>query len=76
MQKIFNDRLLWICRDRRVACFDLAAAIPHEQTYFYDFAHFNEAGSVRVAERLSDFLVKSGILAEVEGGGPRGRESR
>ena len=76
MQKIFNDRLLRICRDRRVACFDLAAAIPHEQTYFYDSVHFNEAGSVRVAERLSDFLVKNGILAEIEGGSPEGRKTR
>jgi lysophospholipase L1-like esterase len=51
MLSIFNKNLLQICEEQRVSCFDLGAAIPHEQKYFYDATHFNDAGAALVATR-------------------------
>ncbi len=56
MLKIFNSSLLEICKSENVPCFDLSAVIPHEQKYFSDSAHFNEAGTKLVAEKIHDFI--------------------
>jgi lysophospholipase L1-like esterase len=62
MQTIFNKALLEICEAEEVPCFDLNSALPHDQKYFYDSAHFNEAGAARVAEEVSDFLEREGLI--------------
>jgi lysophospholipase L1-like esterase len=58
--KRYNLALMSVCRQERVSCYDLASAVPHSETYFYDSAHFNEAGTSRVADRVAEFL-KSAI---------------
>jgi lysophospholipase L1-like esterase len=53
----FNRALLATCQKEGVACFDLAAAVPHDLNYFYDSVHFNERGADLVAEKVSEFLL-------------------
>jgi len=54
--KQFNDTMLAVCRDRGVECFDLAARIPKDTTFFYDDCHFANGGSVQIAELLTEPL--------------------
>jgi lysophospholipase L1-like esterase len=53
MIDLFNQELLVICAERQVACYDLAAQIPHERDYFYDSVHFTEAGANLVAHHVA-----------------------
>lgn len=50
---IFNGVLLEVCEERDVPCYDLASRVPHNDDYFYDIVHFNEAGSVLVADEIT-----------------------
>jgi len=54
--KRYNRALMSVCRQEQVSCYDLASVIPHQETYFYDSAHFNEAGTSLVALRVAEFL--------------------
>jgi len=65
--ELYNQTLLQVCRDRGVACIDLAAALPKDTTIFYDDAHFNEAGSRRVAEVLAHYLITQSTLGALLG---------
>jgi lysophospholipase L1-like esterase len=56
---IYNKTLLETCAKERVECFDLASAIPHNDSYFYDNGHFNERGAALVAEQVAAFLKQS-----------------
>jgi hypothetical protein len=57
----FNESLLDVCDQRRVACIDLAREIPKRATYFYDDMHLSEAG----ADFASDAVVRS--ILEIQG---------
>ncbi|OGN10529.1 MAG: hypothetical protein A3J46_00725 [Candidatus Yanofskybacteria bacterium RIFCSPHIGHO2_02_FULL_41_11] len=59
MLKIFNESLLEICEAEKVPCFDLGSAIPHDQKYFYDAAHFNNVGAELVAQKTYEFLISN-----------------
>ena len=65
--ELYNQTLLQVCRDRGVACIDLAAALPKDTTIFYDDAHFNEAGSRRVSEVIAHYLVTHSMLGGLLG---------
>lgn len=52
----FNELMLQVCREQPVECVDLAAAMTGQETYFYDDAHFNEAGGKQVAHQLAQYL--------------------
>lgn len=54
----YNERLLQVCRERNVECFDLATHIPKGTSAFYDDCHFNEAGMRLVAEALGRYLAR------------------
>lgn len=53
---IYNGILLEVCEDRDVPCYDLASHIPHDNDYFYDIVHFNEAGSALVADEITPIV--------------------
>ena len=53
---IYNKELMKTCGIENVECFDLASAIPHNDLYFYDTAHFTERGAELVAEKVAEFL--------------------
>lgn len=59
---VFDQELLSICIEEEVPCLDLASLIPHSFNSFYDGVHFNEDGSARVAEFLSEFLLEEGLV--------------
>jgi lysophospholipase L1-like esterase len=52
----YNDTLSRVCRERGVACVDLASAVPRDTTAFYDDCHFNEAGCRRVAALVAEHV--------------------
>jgi lysophospholipase L1-like esterase len=52
-----NTRLLDVCRRRHYHCYDLAAAIPRANRYFYDDMHFTDAGAAAVGELVTKVLV-------------------
>jgi len=53
----YNRKLLDVCSEQKVECYDLAAAIPKSWTAFYDDMHFTRAGSKLVAEFVSSKLL-------------------
>jgi hypothetical protein len=55
--RLYNERLLAVCRERGAECFDLAAWIPRDTSIFWDDAHFTEEGARRVAELVSGYLL-------------------
>lgn len=55
----YNEELLRVCQRRGVPCLDLASRLPKDGSTFYDDIHFNEAGAVKVARSLADFLLPS-----------------
>lgn len=57
----YNQALLETCAQEKVECFDLAAAVPHDENYFYDNGHFNERGAALVADSLAKFLEGSSV---------------
>ncbi len=64
MLDALNRKLIEVCAREGVACFDLAAAVPHERTYFYDSAHFTETGTRLIGEELAAFLLSAGVLGQ------------
>ena len=59
----YNASLLEVCRERGVGCIDAASGIPHSSEFFFDDAHFTEAGSARLADRIASGLLKLQLLA-------------
>jgi len=53
---IYNQKLLEICKQDHVECFDLAAVIPHDVKYFDDAVHFNIAGAALVGEKVASYF--------------------
>ena len=58
MLNIFNKRLLDVCHETSTECIDLANLMPHENKYFYDAVHFNEAGSEFVAQTIQNYITE------------------
>jgi hypothetical protein len=52
----FNAALLEVCASARLECFDLAARIPPDSTYFYDEGHLTDAGAELAAAALAAWL--------------------
>ncbi len=50
----FNQRLIDICRSKKVTCINLE--LPHSSDAFYDDCHFNENGADLVANQLFQYL--------------------
>lgn len=53
----YNQTLLSVCREDRLECYDVAAAIPKDTSAFYDDCHFNAGGARMVAEFLAARLL-------------------
>ncbi len=51
--RLFNDRLRKVCEEVGCLCIDLEP-MNGRQEFFYDDAHFNEAGSREVAKRIAE----------------------
>ncbi len=62
LQDTSRSDIMQICREEGVACYDLAAAVPHEPEYFFDEMHFSILGSATVADSLAKFLMESGLV--------------
>jgi hypothetical protein len=59
----FNTTLLEVCAERGAVCIDAAAEIPRTTEFFYDDAHFTEAGSARLARLIADrLLAEEGLV--------------
>lgn len=54
----FNEVTLDVCRERGIACIDLAGEIPKDATIFYDDCHFGRKGAERVAQAAAAHLAK------------------
>ena len=53
MMKLFNDEMLQVCKERNIPCYDLASQFPHDRKYFYDLAHFTDAGAAFVGQQTT-----------------------
>jgi lysophospholipase L1-like esterase len=53
----YNRKLLEVCRENSLECFDLAPLLPKDTSAFYDDFHFNEGGAKMVADRMADYLL-------------------
>lgn len=58
MLDAYNRELLAVCASARIECFDLAGHVPHRPEYFYDAAHFTEAGAELAAQEVAEFLLQ------------------
>ena len=52
-----NRHLLNTCSKRHLKCIDLENKIPRSLEFFYDSVHFNEAGAVRAAGHVAEFIL-------------------
>lgn len=52
----YNRVLKDVCRERDVACIDLAAMLPKDETVYYSDCHFNNSGCAKIAAILRDDL--------------------
>ncbi len=69
----FNVVMRGVCRAEDVPCIDLDAALPKDDTVFYDDCHFNRAGCRRVAEILARFFASTArVQQELARPGPGG----
>jgi lysophospholipase L1-like esterase len=59
----YNDALLEVCGEGGAICIDAAAGIPQSGEFFFDDAHFTEAGSARLAGLIASGLLKLQLLA-------------
>jgi lysophospholipase L1-like esterase len=60
----YNEVLLRVCRTRGVECIDVAGQLPREGAYYWDDAHYTVAGSQRVAQIVSEYLLSKQPLAK------------
>ena len=57
-----NRDIMEVCAEESVACYDLASVVPHDRRYFFDDVHFSEAGAALVADSVSAFLLRAGLV--------------
>lgn len=62
----YNERMRAVCRDEAIELVDLDAQLAKSTATFYDDCHFNDAGSLRVAQ-LTGEIVQPKILARMRG---------
>ena len=62
MLDIFNREMVSVCAGENVPCLDLASRIPHDERYFYDAAHFTEAGAALVADTVAQYLEENRLM--------------
>jgi len=60
----FNRALLQVCRSFHLECYDLAAAIPKNESAFFDDCHFNENGARLAAKFIETQLIKGSPLGD------------
>ncbi|MDQ6763531.1 MAG: hypothetical protein M3015_13005 [Bacteroidota bacterium] len=53
--EMYNDEIRKM-RSHGTAVIDLAAAMPKNSKYYYDFMHYTNAGAEKVASIISDSL--------------------
>jgi hypothetical protein len=53
----FNHRLESICKTENISFIDLDGNLPKDTNTFFDFCHFNNSGTEKVSQVLSDNLV-------------------
>lgn len=53
---VYNEALLDLCRDRGLECVDAARQLPRDSTAMYDEVHFNEHGSLLLADVLAGYF--------------------
>ncbi len=63
---MYNTTLLRICEERQIECIDLASALPKDTTVFYDDFHFNERGAEKVAEIISQYMLRHEPFINIE----------
>jgi len=61
--EVYDHTLLDICEERGAYCYDLAEQVPHDWDYFYDIAHFTDAGSAKVASEV-EIAIREMILEQ------------
>ena len=54
--ELYNDVMRNICVQKNVAMIDFARLMPKNSGYFYDFAHFTNAGALEVAKIVTPEL--------------------
>jgi hypothetical protein len=59
----YNETLKNFCRGRQIDCIDLDPVLPKNTAAFYDDAHFNDQGSVMVADAIFQFLKQKAPFA-------------
>lgn len=57
----YNEETLSFCAARHLMCVDLASSLPKESTYFYDDAHFSDAGARAVADIVARKLLQGSV---------------
>lgn len=66
----YNDVTRQVGRDRNVLVIDLARKMPKDSLYYYDFIHFSNQGSEKVAEivfeDLCEYLLQSSKWRELK----------
>ena len=61
--KMYNNRLLQVCRERGVECVDAAERLPKDTTVFWDDAHYTKHGAAMLADLLTEYLLAHEPLA-------------
>jgi len=54
--KLYNAKLLQLCRQLHIECIDLASMLPQNSQVFYDDCHFTELGAELVADIVVEYL--------------------
>jgi len=62
MLNFINSELVRVCESEGIACFDLASAVPHDMSMFYDSMHLTEAGADLVGKIVAEFMISVGLL--------------
>ena len=65
--QLYNDALRALADEQGLELIDLAPELPKDGTSFYDDVHFNDAGSRRVAELVTSFLLAHSPFAASDG---------
>jgi lysophospholipase L1-like esterase len=53
---MYNQRLLRICSDLNVECFDVASRLPKTMDVYFDDLHYTEQGAARFAQEVAAYL--------------------
>ncbi len=62
MVETVNSDVIDVCAEEGVPCYDLGSALSHSSAWFYDQAHFSEAGAAAVADSVAAFFRRSGLV--------------